>query len=321
MTAEGQMQLLYAGALAFLLVGLGVYLLVRRLQARAAVERRVKLALGQPRGARERRMAKGGAALKSSMGTGIASLGRMMPLGEKDRQKIVVSLQRAGYRSSNALATMLGIKFSCLVGGLAVGGFALYGTLPGPLGVVVALVGGLVVGVVLNVFPEMVLGRLASNRLRRIEAALPETFDLLVVCLESGLTFERALTRTVDNLKSIQPELAREFGRAVLDMSVHGRTREDALGRLANRVVSQKFRDLSTTVAQSGRQGTPLAEALRKLAGSARVEAISRMQEKMARLPTLLVIPSIACILPGILVIVGGPALTQLTQNLGNFGG
>ena len=321
MAAEGDMRLLFAGALAFLLVGLGVYLLIRWLQGRAAVARRVHLALGRPPGSGERRMAKGGAALKSTMGTGVAALGRMMPLGEKDRQKIVVSLQRAGYRSSNALATMLGIKFTCLLGGLGVGGFALYGTLPGAMGMLLTLVGGLVAGVVLNVFPEMALGRLASNRLRRIEAALPETFDLLVVCLESGLTFERALKRTVDNLKSIQPELALEFGRAVLDMSVHGRTREDALGRLANRVASQKFRDLATTVVQSGRQGTPLAETLRKLASSARVEAIAKMQEKMARLPTLLVIPSIACILPGILVIVGGPALMQLTENLGNFGG
>lgn len=321
MAAEGDMHLLFAGVLVFLLVELGVYLLIRWLEGRAAVTRRMRLAVVQPQGAGDRRMARHGAALKSNMGSGVAALGRMMPLGEKDRQKIVVSLQRAGYRSSNALATMLGIKFSCLVGGLAVGGFALYGTLPGAMGMLLSLVGGLAAGVVLNVFPEMVLGRLASNRLGRMQAILPETFDLLVVCLESGLTFERALKRTVDNLKSIQPDLAWEFGRAVLDMSVHGRTREDALGRLANRVASQEFRDLATTVVQSGRQGTPLAEALRKMAGSFRVKTIATMQEKMARLPTLLVIPSLACILPGILVIVGGPALVQLTESFRNVAG
>ena len=173
----------------------------------------------------------------------------------------------------------------------------------------------------LNVGSDLMLGRLAASRLRSINLGVAETFDLLVVCLESGLTFERALKRTVDSLQSLQPDLAKEFGQAVLDMNVHGRSREEALGRLAERVDCQSFGDLAMTVAQSERHGTPLADALRKLAGSVRVETISRMQEKMARLPTLLIIPSIACILPGILVIVGGPAMVRLTQSLGNFGG
>lgn len=142
-----------------------------------------------------------------------------------------------------------------------------------------------------------------------------------MVCLESGLTFERALRRTVENLQSLQADLAKEFGQAVLDMNVQGRRREEALGRLAERVDCQSFRDLAMTVAQSERHGTPLADAPPKLAGSVRVETILRMQEKMARLPTLLIIPSISGYLVGVLVIVGGPAMVRLTQSLGNFGG
>ena len=139
--------------------------------------------------------------------------------------------------------------------------------------------------------------------------------------LGAGLTFDRALRRTAENLKSFQQDLAQELGQVVLDVGVHGRTRGEALNRLAERLDSQTFRDLTITVSQSERHGTPLADALRKLASSVRVEAISRMQEKMARLPTLLVIPSVACLLPGILVIVGGPAFVQLTESLGNVGG
>ena len=311
-----------ASGAAFVLVAAGAYYIVSAQLDRASVARRMNLALGGSRGSRaERRMAEGAAGLKSTVGSSVASLGRLMPLGEEDRQKIAVSLQRAGYRSSNAVATMLGIKFACLITGLVAGLIALTPTLPGILGLLAGLIGGVLAGVLLNVAPEMVLGRLATNRLRRIDAGLAETFDLLVVCLESGLTFDRALKRTVDNLKTFQPDLAQEFGQAVLDMSVHGRTREDALGRLAGRLDSQNFKDLATTVAQSERHGTPLADALRKLASSVRVEAISRVQEKMARLPTLLIVPSIACILPGIMVIVGGPAFVQLTESLGNFGG
>ena len=311
-----------ASGAAFVLVAAGAYYVVSAQLDRARVARRMNLALGGTRGSRaERRMAEGAAGLKSTVGSSVAFLGRLMPLGEEDRQKIAVSLQRAGYRSSNAVATMLGIKFACLITGLVAGLIALTPTLPGILGLLAGLIGGVLAGVLLNVVPEMVLGRLATNRLRRIDTGLAETFDLLVVCLESGLTFDRALKRTVDNLKTFQPDLAQEFGQAVLDMSVHGRTREDALSRLSDRLDSQNFKDLATTVAQSERHGTPLADALRKLASSVRVEAISRVQEKMARLPTLLIVPSIACILPGIMVIVGGPAFVQLTESLGNFGG
>ena len=172
-------------------------------------------------------------------------------------------------------------------------------------------------GVVLNLLPEFAVSRLAAARFRRIHGGLADAFDLLIVCLESGLTFDRALRRTVDNLRTFQPDLARELGQASLDMSVHGRTRQDALGRLAARLDSQNFKDLAVTVAQSERHGTPLADALRKLAGSIRVQTIARMQEKMGRLPTLLILPSIAFLLPGIMVIVGGPAIMQMSLSLG----
>lgn len=307
---------------AFLTVAGGVYFLIMVLLRRGRLARRMHLALGGAGRTRaERRLASGALGLKSRLGSIVASMGGLMPLGEEDRQKIAVSLQRADFRSSNAVAMMLGLKFSCLLAGLISGLIFLSPLLPGAIGVGAGIIGGLLGGVMLNIVPEIVLQRLAARRLRRIETGLAESFDLLVVCLESGLTFERALKRTVDNLRSFQPDIAKEFGQAVLDISVHGRTREDALGRLAGRLDSQNFRDLATTVSQSERHGTPLADALRKLASSIRVESISRMQEKMARLPTLLVMPSIACVLPGILVIVGGPAFVQLTQNLSQFGG
>ena len=307
---------------AFVLVVVGSYYLVATQLDRGRVARRMSLALGGTRGLRaERRMAEGAAGLKSTVGSSVAALGRLMPLGEEDRQKIAVSLRRAGYRSSNAVATVLGIKFACLIAGLVAGLVALTPMLPGMLGLLAGLVGGVLGGVLLNVVPEMVLGRLAADRVRRINAGLAETFDLLVVCLESGLTFDRALKRTVDNMKTFQPDLAGELDQALLDISVHGRTREEALDRLANRLDSQNFRDLATTVSQSERHGTPMADALRKLASSVRIETISRVQEKMARLPTLLIVPSIACILPGIMVIVGGPAFVQLSESLGKFGG
>ena len=282
---------------------------------RLRMTRRVRLAVGGSREAGvEGRVAAG---VKSGASRLAARLGALMPLSEEDREKIAVGLQRAAFRSDNAVSVVLGMKFACLLIGVAVGLTVLPPMWPGLMGWGIGILGGLLGGVVLNLLPEFAVSRLAAARFRRIHGGLADAFDLLIVCLESGLTFDRALRRTVDNLRTFQPDLARELGQASLDMSVHGRTRRDALGRLAARLDSQNFKDLAVTVAQSERHGTPLADSLRKLAGSIRVQTIARMQEKMGRLPTLLILPSIAFLLPGIMVIVGGPAIMQMSLSLG----
>ena len=243
-----------------------------------------------------------------------------MPLGQEDRQKISAALNRAGFRSNDAVTAVLGAKVVCLLGGLIAGAILLSGIRPGLLGLLISFGGGFLVGVVLNLVPEIIVGQLGKRRIWQLHAALPDALDLLIVCLEAGLTFERALRRTINDLKTFQPGLAMELGQASVDMNVHGRSREEALGRVAARLDSQDLRDLATTVAQSERHGTPIADSLRKLGQSLRIETISRTQAKMARLPTLLVIPAIAGLLPGILVIVGGPSIVQLLEQLEQFG-
>ena len=243
-----------------------------------------------------------------------------MPLGQDDRRKIASSLSRAGFRSSDAVTIVLGAKVACLFSGLLVGVIFLSGFKPGLLGVLIGLGGGGLVGVMLNLLPEIIVAQIAKRRIWQLHATLPDALDLLIVCLEAGLTFERALRRTITDLKTFQPSLAAELGEASVDMNVHGRTREDALGRVAARLESQDFRDLATAVAQSERHGTPVADSLRKLAQSLRVETVARTEAKMARLPTLLLLPSIAGLLPGIMVIAGGPAMIQLMDQLENLG-
>lgn len=287
------------------------------------IGRRMKLAVGVRGEARRRvSMAESTAGVRSNLSSAFAALGGFMPLGDEDRAKLAVNLQRAGFHSSNALGVMFGVKFVCIGAGLLLGFSVAFSTLSGLLLVFGAgLVGGLLTGVLLNILPEMVVQRLAKRRMWRMANGLTDTFDLMVICLESGLTFDRALDRTVDNLGSLHPDLAKEFAQVLMDVNVHGRSRGEALRRLADRLDNQNFRDLAMTVDQSERHGTPLADALRKLGSSLRVEAVARVQEKMARLPTLLVVPSIGGILPGILVIVGGPAFLQLMDSLGSVGG
>ena len=297
-----------------------VYFLMGRLILRLRMARRLGLASGDLGRARmEVSLAQRSANIKGLLGRVFAALGGLLPLGEDDRRKISTALHRAGFRSANTTTVVLGAKAAALLLGLVAGLAAVPPLLPGLIGWGAGLISGSLFGVVLNLLPELVVARMAAVRSRKIHAGLADAFDLLIVCLESGLTFERALQRTVADLKSFRPELASELRFVSLDMSVHGRTREDALGRLASQLDSRDFRDFATTVAQSERHGTPLADSLRKLAASVRVQVVAAMQAKVARLPVLLMLPTLAFVLPGIIVIVGGPAIVNLLQNLETF--
>ncbi|MCY4012166.1 MAG: type II secretion system F family protein [Gammaproteobacteria bacterium] len=303
-------------------LALAAFAVVDHVLGRVHLARRINLSRGGSfRTSVEGIFTQRAADLRSGVDRSAAVLGKLMPLGEDDRRKIAVALRRAGYQSSNALTIVLGAKTACILVGLAVGVVVARPLFPGLLGWGAGVVAGLLVGVVLNLVPELTVARLAASRMRRIKAGLADAFDLLIVCLESGLTFERALNRTVSDLQAFQPDLAAELRQASLDMAAHGRTREDALGRLAGRLDSREFRDLAATVAQGERHGTPLAESVRKLASSFRVEVIATMQAKMTRLPILLVLPTLIFVLPGILIIVGGPAFVRMLETLGDVGG
>ena len=299
-------------------LGAGAFLLARNMSVRSRMARRLVLASG-------RRDTRATTRLVEATG-GVERLfslfGRFMPLGEKDRDKIATALQRAGHRSPDALTLMLGIKFVCLLVGFGAGAGLALGLLKveGTIALGAAALGGLLAGVALNLLPELVLGRMAAGRLARIRAAVPDAIDLLIVCIEAGLSFERALGRTVMDLRSFQPDLAEELGEASLRIRMHGQGREEALGQLARRLDIEELADFANVMAQSERHGTPAADMLRKLASSARVKTVARMQAKMGRLPVLLVIPATLFLLPGMLVILGGPVLMRLMKDIGNFG-
>ena len=311
-------------------VGMAVLAVFSRIRLRARLARRMRFAVGgrleDPTGGRRLDLAQSSTELGSRLAGLLAVLGRLMPLGEKDRAKIATALKLAGRDGSGPVATVLGAKLACVLSGVAVGlvvlppfladVFGLAGV-PATMG---ALVGGMLLGVLLNLLPELVVGRLGAMRRRRIETGFADAMDLLIVCLQAGMTFERALQNAVANLRSFHGDLASELRQASVDMSVHGRSRLEAVARLAGRLDLAEMRDFAVAVGQSERHGTPLVDALRRLAAATRVRTVVDMQAKLARLPILMVLPTMAFVLPGILVIVGGPAFVELGAAVSELG-
>ncbi len=159
--------------------------------------------------------------------------------------------------------------------------------------------------------PALVIGRLAKSRAKAAAAGLPDALELLVVCVEAGLALEDGIDRMVKELRHSNPELADEFSLTAADMKILP-NREEALMKLADRIDVPSVRSVVTTLSQSMRYGTPLAQAMRVVATEMRDDSLMAMEERANRLPTLMTLPMMLFIMPTIFLIVGGPAALRI---------
>jgi len=165
--------------------------------------------------------------------------------------------------------------------------------------------------------PLMLTSFLASRRIKAVERGLPDAIELLVVSVEAGLALEDSLDRIVPELRLSQPALAEELAMTAADLKILP-SREMALGNLARRVDVPSVRSVVTTLSQTLRYGTPLAQALRVVAAELRNDTLIRLEERANRLPAILTIPMILFFLPAIFLVVGGPAVLRLIDVFGH---
>jgi tight adherence protein C len=165
--------------------------------------------------------------------------------------------------------------------------------------------------------PPTVLRRLIGARRKRLQRALPDALDLLVICAEAGLGLEGALNRVGRELRRSQPEIANEMALTALELGFLP-NRQDALHNLVRRVDIPSVRSLVNTLGQSERYGTPLAHTIRGLSSEMRDTRMLKAEEKAAKLPATMTVPMIVFILPSVFIILIGPAIIQVTQAFSN---
>lgn len=159
--------------------------------------------------------------------------------------------------------------------------------------------------------PLPVVGILASRRVKAVERGLPDAIELLVVSVEAGLALEDSLDHIVPELRRSQPALADELGKTAADLKILP-SRDVALEKLVQRVDVPSIRSLVTTLSQTLRYGTPLAQALRVVAAELRNETLIKLEERANRLPAILTVPLIVFFLPAIFLLIGGPAVLSV---------
>jgi tight adherence protein C len=156
------------------------------------------------------------------------------------------------------------------------------------------------------VAPALVLERRVRGRQARLRRGLPDALDLLVVCSEAGLGLKAGLQRVSGDIYVSHPELADELGLVNAQTRV-GVDNVVALKDLADRTGLEDIRGLVSTLSQSMRFGTSLAESLRVYSEEMRDKRIQRAEEVAAKLSTKMLFPLIFCVFPSFFVVALGP--------------
>ena len=246
---------------------------------------------------------------------------RLVPVGAAERAKLKDVVMKAGFHRPDALSIFMTVKLVVTLASGTLLGFQVaagqwlgeYTSTP------TILLAGLAGAVMGGILPEMCLDRLSARRQHRMAAALPDALDLMTLCLESGLTFERTLSRVVQELEPMAPDLAREFAQAEVELRL-GTDRKKVLNDLHARAGVEGLRDLSMAITQGERYGTPLAQSMRNIADSERQNRAARIEAQVARLPVLMSMPMLLLVTPGTLLLVAGPAFVSTMEMLGNLG-
>ena len=159
--------------------------------------------------------------------------------------------------------------------------------------------------------PDYLVGQWRKRYLERLEQALPDALDMMVICGQAGLALGPTIIRVGAELQHAYREIAAEFEMTANELQIMADSKV-ALANLGTRTGLDNFKRLATTLIQTIQYGTPVAEALRVLSSEMRQEALTRFEEKAARLPVMLTLPMIMFILPCTFMIIGGPAIIQV---------
>jgi tight adherence protein C len=171
-------------------------------------------------------------------------------------------------------------------------------------------------GVVGYVGPSLYLDRRVKARKAEHQSGFPDFMDLLVVCADSGLSMEAALTRVGNELADSYPSLCANIHMTNLEIRA-GRTLTEALDHLADRLGLEEARSFAALIQQSTELGSSITDALRVYSDDMRHKRLSRAEEKAYALPAKLSLPMMICIFPVIFVVILLPVIVRLTT--GNY--
>jgi tight adherence protein C len=168
-------------------------------------------------------------------------------------------------------------------------------------------------------FPNMWLWIARRQRSEKIKHGLPDSLDLLVVSVESGLALDAGLMRVGDEMAHVHPDLSEELQIATLEAQM-GVPRAEALENMARRSGVEEMKALVAVISQAEKFGTSVAKALRTQADTLRVKRRLAAEERAQKTTVKLMLPLVLFIFPSIFVVLVGPAGLRIAETLGKGG-
>lgn len=174
----------------------------------------------------------------------------------------------------------------------------------------------LVIAAALGLYvPNIFIRARADRRQQAIVNAFPDALDLMLVCTEAGLGLEAAFARVGMEITRSHPLLAEQLGAVVLELRA-GRSHDDALRRMADRAGVDDIRAFTTLLIQSTKLGSSISQTLRTYSAEMREKRRMRAEEKAHRLPVLISIPLVACMLPTMIGVLMLPAAIRVMRSV-----
>ncbi|MEW5797008.1 MAG: type II secretion system F family protein [Candidatus Zixiibacteriota bacterium] len=166
-----------------------------------------------------------------------------------------------------------------------------------------------------GLLPRMFVARRISKRREAIRQAVPNMLDLLVVCVEAGLSFTAGIQKLSEEMRIGCLPLAQEL-KIVTQEILIGKSKSDVFRSLANRTEVEELRALAVTLIQADRLGTSIGTSLRVLADSMRFKRRQRAEEAANKVSVKLVFPLVLLIFPELLIVLVGPAMISIFRTL-----
>jgi len=159
--------------------------------------------------------------------------------------------------------------------------------------------------------PDIFVSNIISRRQVSIMRAFPDALDLMLICVESGMSIESAFTRVAGEIGTQSAELAEELALTTAELS-YLPDRRQAFDNLAKRCGHAGVKAVATALNQAEKYGTPLGQALRVTATENREMRMQEAERKAASLPAKLTVPMIIFFLPCLFIVIMGPAIIQI---------
>ncbi len=241
------------------------------------------------------------------------SLGQSAMPRETDSMALLKNrLSYAGFREPEAVAVLYGIRMGLMLlfGALYLAAALITGHLRYQDAALIFL--PLAAGYFL---PTILLSMRIKSRQKQIFSELPDALDLVLICLEAGLSFDAALYRVSRELADVSPVLATEFSQYFLEVQ-SGLPRKTVLSHLEERNGVESLTTVVGVLLQSIRFGTNIADSLRVHIQSMRTQRRQMAEEEGAKMSTRLTFPMVLLILPALFIVILGPAILNVYEKI-----